>query len=64
MVLPTGHMWVVIGGPDGQFGARRGELEIDTDFGPPGGPLKGPEKPLGGLNPTILLWRQPLGGPR
>ena len=38
MVLPRGHMWVVMGGPEAQSGTLRGELEIGPKFGAPGPP--------------------------
>ena len=34
MVVPGGDMWVVMGGPEGQFCTVRGELELGPDFGP------------------------------
>ena len=43
MVVHGPHMWVVMGGPEVQFGTRRGELEIGPKFslsGPPWAPLK------------------------
>jgi hypothetical protein len=56
MAVPGGHMWVVMGGPDGQFCTLRSELEIGTYFGPPGGP-GGPGRPWQGPKSSIsTLW--------
>ena len=42
MVVHGPHMWVVMGGPEVQFGTRRGELEIGPKFWPPGPPQRPP----------------------
>ena len=42
MVVHGPHMWVVMGGPEVQFGTRRGELEIGPKFWPPGPPWTAP----------------------
>ena len=42
MVLPRGHMWVVMGGPEVRFGALRGELEIGPKISPRWAPLGPP----------------------
>ena len=46
MVVHGPHMWVVMGGPEVQFGTRRGELEIGPKFWPPGHPSGPPGPPL------------------
>ena len=46
MVVHGPDSWVVMGGPEVQFGTRRGELEIGPKFWPPGHPSGPPGPPL------------------
>ena len=45
MVVHGPDMWVVMGGPEVQFGTRRGELEIGPKFGPLGTPAAPLDRP-------------------
>ena len=52
MVVHGPHMWVVMGGPEVQFGTRRGELEIGPKFWPPGPPWTPLDRPY----PLLAHW--------